>query len=36
MSKWRNLGRERTSELFVLAYLMACGAALLVTLLLTN
>lgn len=36
MGKWRNLGRERKSELFVLAYLIAWGAALLVTLLLTN
>jgi hypothetical protein len=36
MSRWRDFRHEMAAELFLLAYAIAWGVALLVTLLLTN
>ncbi len=36
MNKWRDFRREMTTELLLLAYVIAWGIALLVTHLLTN
>ena len=36
MGLWRDFRRDKAAELFLLAYAMAWGVALLVTLLLTN
>ena len=36
MNRWHDFRREMATELFLLAYAMAWGSALLVTFLLTN